>query len=332
MSTKQGIDYGIGKANIHPISGIRYGVISEHALSDWSADEIDTHGLDLSALEFEREFRRALRDLKTEAAAICLTKQAKQPVTMSALKQLGSWRNGLQNWIGDYKLTEMFKSHLGKMQWKDWAGLDIDEAIEDFQIWEHYQVDGRSECFYESDGLRMRTVLDSDWIITESPYYTYAQFCSPCVPGACNLESPIWDTGVNLKPAYCLPRDWFNDEVAPYLTWCCEDGLLVTTTAEKEPCSRCQGSGTLSPEIMLAHMRKFHPFTDMESMKRNSAIIAVGEDFQCFTCQGRKTFIKLNDVLGDVDPNWSPAMKIQWEPKIPAIKKQYNDHHEADTQ
>lgn len=31
----------------------------------------------------------------------------------------------------------------------------------------------------------------NDIIVFKSPYYTYAQFCSPCAPGACHLENPF---------------------------------------------------------------------------------------------------------------------------------------------
>ena len=53
--------------------------------------------------------------------------------------------------------------------------------------------------------------LDHAIIITKSPYYTYAPFCSPCVPGAGDLDS----AGEGVK-AYCLGHDWFDEGVAPY--------------------------------------------------------------------------------------------------------------------
>ena len=65
---------------------------------------------------------------------------------------------------------------------------------------------------YENDGYQLVDCLDSDIMILKSPFYTFAQFCSPCVPGAGNLDSPIED-GVK---AYCLGHDWFEDGKAPY--------------------------------------------------------------------------------------------------------------------
>ena len=60
------------------------------------------------------------------------------------------------------------------------------------------------------------------WIILKSPYYTYCEQCSPCVPNAGNLDNPIdkdmfeanliggnYMIGVI---AYCLPVEFFDDE------------------------------------------------------------------------------------------------------------------------
>ena len=49
-------------------------------------------------------------------------------------------------------------------------------------------------------------------MILKSPYKTRAAFCSPCVPGAGDLDSPR-DDGAE---TYCLGADWFEDEKAPY--------------------------------------------------------------------------------------------------------------------
>jgi transposase-like protein len=58
--------------------------------------------------------------------------------------------------------------------------------------------------------------LDSDVMILASPYYTYAQFCSPCVPGACNLDSALEPAlGMNANRAYCFGHDYFEEQ-APY--------------------------------------------------------------------------------------------------------------------
>lgn len=71
--------------------------------------------------------------------------------------------------------------------------------------------------------------LDSDVMILKSPYFTRARFCSPCVPGACSIESPD-ESGAR---AYCFGPDWFDDsiEACPYPIWRVDTGELVYTPA-----------------------------------------------------------------------------------------------------
>lgn len=57
--------------------------------------------------------------------------------------------------------------------------------------------------------------LDSDIMVIRSPYYTRAQFCSPCVPGAGNLDAPTFVSHEGPR-TYALGHDWFEGHVAPY--------------------------------------------------------------------------------------------------------------------
>lgn len=65
---------------------------------------------------------------------------------------------------------------------------------------------------YEREGYKLTNCLDSDIFVLESPFYTRAQFCSPCVPGAGNLDNPAEDG----PKTYCLGHEWFEDGRAPY--------------------------------------------------------------------------------------------------------------------
>jgi len=68
---------------------------------------------------------------------------------------------------------------------------------------------------YTQDGYRAFVSDDyGDIFIEASPYYTYAQFCSPCAPGACYLMNPISKLTENNK-CYCFGPDWFDGE-PPY--------------------------------------------------------------------------------------------------------------------
>lgn len=61
-------------------------------------------------------------------------------------------------------------------------------------------------------------------ILERSPYYTLARYCSPCVPGAGDLDSPD-DDGVK---TYAFGHDWFEDGKAPYPLYSVTTGEEVT--------------------------------------------------------------------------------------------------------
>jgi hypothetical protein len=76
---------------------------------------------------------------------------------------------------------------------------------------------------YEREGYKLTDCLDSDIFVLDSPFYTFTQYCSPCVPGAGNLNTPVED-GVK---TYCLGHDWFDDGKAPYPVYSVKTGELV---------------------------------------------------------------------------------------------------------
>jgi len=88
---------------------------------------------------------------------------------------------------------------------------------------------------YDSDGYELQDCLDTDVMVIESPYYTYAEYCSPCVPGACNLDQALTDLdydiatdhGMTAPKTYCLGHDWFEGNKAPYRVFRVSDGSEV---------------------------------------------------------------------------------------------------------
>lgn len=83
--------------------------------------------------------------------------------------------------------------------------------------------------FYVDDGeTKAEQSQDSpDIFVLQSPYFTHAQYCSPCAPGACYLLNPC-DDG---PKAYCLGHDWFEDGKAPYPVYSVETGELIEPEA-----------------------------------------------------------------------------------------------------
>lgn len=75
------------------------------------------------------------------------------------------------------------------------------------------------------DSESEKITLDSSndvWVI-KSPYFTYAQFCSPCAPGACHLGSPLAEP-CEANACYCLGHSWFSDNKAPYTVYAVDTG------------------------------------------------------------------------------------------------------------
>lgn len=78
---------------------------------------------------------------------------------------------------------------------------------------------------FSDEEYTLEDCLDSDIFVLKSPYFTYAQFCSPCVPGACNLDSPMEDQ--DGARCYCLGHEWFEEDKAPYRVFGVADGKEV---------------------------------------------------------------------------------------------------------
>lgn len=108
---------------------------------------------------------------------------------------------------------------------EDPDSIDEDRIAEDLGLnWETNLYN----YLYEEDGLVLTGCLDSDLMVIKSPYYTYAPFCSPCVPGAGNLDgaptvhefltAPVEQLFAAQWPrVYCLGHDWFDGGQAPYI-------------------------------------------------------------------------------------------------------------------
>lgn len=101
----------------------------------------------------------------------------------------------------------------------DYACTDCEKAFDASDAYGDEPV----EWEYEGDDYLMFADAYGDVWILKSEYYTHAQFCSPCAPGACHLEHPCEDG----EKVYCLGADWFEDEVAPYPIYSVKTGELI---------------------------------------------------------------------------------------------------------
>ncbi len=148
-----GIDYSGGTANRDAVTGIRYGVISQHSVMPEALDDVEY-----------------------------------------------DWPRGCP-----YCGSEDIPEDTGELR------LTCGECGREFRT-DEALPDEPAGFKYEADGYKPVDCLQSDIFVLASPYYTHAQFCSPCVPGAGNLDSPVADG----PRTYCLGHDWFKNGRAPY--------------------------------------------------------------------------------------------------------------------
>lgn len=109
------------------------------------------------------------------------------------------------------------------------ASLECEECGESFDV----ELPDCAEPmgYYVDDGeYQLSSCFDNTEImVIKSPYFTYGQFCSPCVPGAINLNHPIERNSSNR--GYCLGHDWFDSGKASYDVYSVATGQLVQPQA-----------------------------------------------------------------------------------------------------
>jgi len=180
-----GIDYGLGKTNINLETGIRYGVIPIHDLNEWAWEEFEVlYG---------------------------------EPSCPNCGNEVNTSPYGK-----DYFCDHCYDRNDPRIE--DADGSEDREDHEDYCYWSE-------ECYPEepianvldNDNYKAQVDEMGDIFLFESPYYTFAGFCSPCAPGAGHLRS-ITPNGVK---TYCFGHDWFDNEEAPYPVYCVKTGKLI---------------------------------------------------------------------------------------------------------
>lgn len=107
-------------------------------------------------------------------------------------------------------ISNAVEEHGGSIADPDELAAEIMDVVE----WnDNYGESGPHR--YESEGVVVQTTSNNELWVFKSPFYTKAQFCSPCVPGAGNLDCFCTEG----PKTYCLPVDWFENEMAPYNIW-----------------------------------------------------------------------------------------------------------------
>jgi len=141
---------------------------------------------------------------------------------------------------------------------------DVWDVISD-RFGDTYECNDR-DWRWEEDGYVLENCLQSDMFVSKSPYFTYAQFCSPCVPGGCNLDSPFEGLAVpqgdhksfaedfaleafaaGFAKCFCLGHGFFDKDQAPYAVFSVATGKRVVMVEKSVPCPSCKGTGIWQP-------------------------------------------------------------------------------------
>lgn len=129
--------------------------------------------------------------------------------------------NSLASWVYD-EMEPVYNPYCPKCANELTEDFSISLASDDLPCphCEHTLSDGdqwadeADHWTIEADGYELHLTMDNlELMVLKSPVMINAQFCSPCFPGAGNLDNPCPSGPLT----YALELDWFDDySPAPY--------------------------------------------------------------------------------------------------------------------
>jgi len=183
-----GLDYSLGRSNVNKETGIHYGVIAMNSINlDYTSD-------------FEYDYGKPY------------CPDCGKEIRFSSASDL----------FADYPDLNEADDSPEWFDGKDYCCVDCQQCYWSDQCFGDEAI-GWS---FEEDGYKLTDCLDTNIFVLESPFYTRAQFCSPCVPGAGNLDSPC-DDGPKTS---CLGHEWFDGDKAPYRVFRVSDDTEVLSS------------------------------------------------------------------------------------------------------
>lgn len=203
--------------NIHPETGIAYGVISGRN-APYLYEEIMAHGTDETYEQQQADARGTLEGICANFDADEVpggTKQERIDAVVGALrdvleKQLYASKEESQ------ELADRFIQFVDT----DSMTFDIDEVVSDLMEalhdFEHFGGDGGEHDYAYTTGpfkYRLGYLGGAALIwVMESPFVTYCRTCSPCVPNAGDLDNAC-EVELANNIAYCPgPDDWCSED------------------------------------------------------------------------------------------------------------------------
>lgn len=195
----------IGNANRNESTGFRFGCMdARNNMSLW--ERITDNGKDLTFEEQRNDVKKSLEsalqgvyddhdELPDEDGP---EKQAiVEEMKAALISALDNYTYREEKLVDDLDLLELYEAMLDD---KSAAQIDYDamlSKLEDCGLWDNCSDDEPHNYYYEYDTPHGKVKLKLSSLggapllfVLESPYVIRAQQCSPCVPGAGNLDHP----------------------------------------------------------------------------------------------------------------------------------------------
>lgn len=270
-----GIDYGMGQTNIDTNNGIRYGVISCNSLSEWFWESVEHNYGKPTCPKCGNEAKEGDGEETRWITTDEVSSFVDGPLGKELERTTLYWSNE-DGWVEDEDSATIFTNEEKEtFNLPMGEGYKVEWTVKEFTPHRERGCCGDYHCpscliYFDGDdaypdeplgwtigedGILAENCLDNDCCITKSPYYTYAPFCSPCVPGAGNLNDthdnlPTFVRNAIIKhdecagqflglqvfgvKTYCFDKSWFQDEECPYPYWSVETNELVYLPQRKE--------------------------------------------------------------------------------------------------
>lgn len=300
-----GIDYSLGQSNVDRKTGIHYGVISANSCDPEAVNDLITQGTDVAFLEAKKQcLETAMERVHHWFNEHAFVRDGSEDQKRERFKEM--LQVALDDCVSRYtaeKISEDVTESWGWTTHREEIQKEVEAAVENHfgDGYEGNSDNGLNDYVYERDGYVLTGCLQHDVFVLRSDYYTYAQFCSPCVPGAGNLDH-AFDAHVEGAPrTYCLQHDWFENSKAPYRVWRVTDGVEILRHEDHYACPNCKGSGRDTAQ-RVADVRGC-PVADVDT-SHFEGFDPETMTFQCFRCSGSGKVAETNFVDGSVDPNF----------------------------
>lgn len=212
--------------NYNDNTGFAYGVLAANNVPDL-LDDVLTNGHNLTFEATKQELHDLLRDAFISAAtetggmsAEACWAHIREGLATVLVQQTSASAERAAKLVADVPVRDLLEALTGVAdpQTLDWSSLLA--AVAAAGLWEEmYDTDGADEYSYEYTTpagpvkLRLGHLGGAPllWVI-ESPYFTRASWCSPCVPGAGDLDNPKSLTAEGGVRCHCLPADDMPDD------------------------------------------------------------------------------------------------------------------------